>query len=73
MSAAAPVRCPRCGEVVFFLTYGLADAKCCGQRIQAERRTLDSDVRITLVDKPPRRMQLDSRGARASLSRRIAS
>lgn len=56
MSAAAPVRCPVCNGVVFALLYGVGEGKCCGRRIEAERRSLTSDVRIISVDRPPKKL-----------------
>lgn len=53
MSAAAPVRCPRCNRVVFGIVHGIAEGKCCGRRITAQRR-LGGSVRITQIDAPPR-------------------
>lgn len=56
MSAAAPVRCPRCNGVVFGIVHGVAEGKCCGRRITASRR-LGGAVKIVSVDAPPKQMR----------------
>lgn len=56
MSAAAPVRCKVCKGVVFGLVFGQGEGVCCGWRYEAVRETVTSDVRITKVDRPQKRL-----------------
>lgn len=57
MSAAAPVRCPKCNRVVFAILLGKGiEGKCCGWRITADRDRLDKEARITHVDRPLRQL-----------------
>jgi hypothetical protein len=56
MTAAAPVRCPTCGRVVFAIVIGMAEGVCCGRRVTAMRERLEKEARIVQVDKPLKRL-----------------